>query len=113
MQPYYPVPTERNRLLYAELQRRAAEIPRVVFVGRLANYKYMNMDEAIANALDVPIGPNADSSDGEPDEAAVEAELHVVTAAYKVCIGLLKSYTTPSAPLHCSSSALSQRAPFA
>ena len=52
-EPYYPVPTERNMRLYADLQRRAAATPRVFFVGRLANYKYMNMDEAVANALSV------------------------------------------------------------
>ena len=69
-EPYYPVPTERNMRLYADLQRRAKETPRVFFVGRLANYTYMNMDEAVANALSVFDAPAA-------------AELHVVTNAYK------------------------------
>ena len=53
--PYYPVPDERNQKLYKKYQHLAhteeAE-RRVLFVGRLANYKYFNMDEAIKNSLD-------------------------------------------------------------
>ena len=52
-EPYYPVPSKRNVDLYESLRKRAAEIPRVVFVGRLANYKYMDMDTTIDNALTV------------------------------------------------------------
>lgn len=52
-EPYYPVPTEKNRATY-ELYRKAAEaLPDVYFVGRLANYKYFNMDQAFRNALDI------------------------------------------------------------
>lgn len=56
--PYYPVPNDRNRKLYAEYQNlaeKAANSPgkqQLVFVGRLATYKYMNMDQAIASAMD-------------------------------------------------------------
>lgn len=49
--PYYPVPTQRNKDLYSKYQTLAAKEPGVYFVGRLANYKYMNMDVAIDNAL--------------------------------------------------------------
>lgn len=52
--PYYPVPNKRNLDLYAEYQKLAAAetlIKNVHFVGRLASYKYFNMDEAIAVAL--------------------------------------------------------------
>lgn len=55
-EPYYPVPTERNYKLYEKYQKLAEEEERdknVIFVGRLANYKYFNMDQAIANALNV------------------------------------------------------------
>ena len=52
-EPYYPVPSKRNMDLYESLRKRAGEIPNVVFVGRLANYKYINMDQAIDNALSV------------------------------------------------------------
>lgn len=43
--PYYPVPNERNRALYKKYQNLAINEPNVVFVGRLASYKYFNMDQ--------------------------------------------------------------------
>jgi len=52
--PYYPVPNQRNRDLYEKYQRLAEKLEqtgRIQFVGRLANYKYFNMDQAIDNAL--------------------------------------------------------------
>ena len=70
--PYYPVPNPRNQELYAKYQSLAAQVslpflsshllslrtdeplfqePGVTFVGRLASYKYFNMDQAILNAL--------------------------------------------------------------
>lgn len=55
-EPYYPVPTERNKLLYERYRQLAENEEKekeVLFVGRLANYKYFNMDEAIMNALTV------------------------------------------------------------
>jgi UDP-galactopyranose mutase len=54
--PCYPVPTERNVALYekySELARRETDAASVYFAGRLANYKYMDMDEAVATALSV------------------------------------------------------------
>ena len=53
-EPYYPVPNERNLKLYDKYKKLAENEEKhnnVFFVGRLANYKYFNMDEAIANAL--------------------------------------------------------------
>ena len=51
--PYYPVPTDRNKEIYEKYKRLAEEDEKkgVFFVGRLANYKYYNMDAAIENAL--------------------------------------------------------------
>lgn len=54
--PYYPVPTERNLQLYSKYKALARELEskgKIIFVGRLANYKYFNMDQAIDNALQV------------------------------------------------------------
>ncbi|MGI4827522.1 MAG: UDP-galactopyranose mutase [Janthinobacterium lividum] len=49
--PYYPVPRPENARLY-ELYRELAEAtPNVYFCGRLANYKYFNMDQVVAQAL--------------------------------------------------------------
>jgi UDP-galactopyranose mutase len=51
--PYYPVPTDRNKEIYEQYKQLANEEKNVYFVGRLANYKYYNMDAAIENALNV------------------------------------------------------------
>lgn len=52
-EPYYPIPNDRNRALYEKYQKEAEKAEGVCFVGRLANYKYFNMDQAIKNALDI------------------------------------------------------------
>lgn len=52
MEPYYPVPTPENTSKYEKYQQLAKDEKGVHFVGRLANYKYFNMDEAIRNAMD-------------------------------------------------------------
>jgi hypothetical protein len=52
-EPYYPVPNRRNQDLYKRYQDMAAQEPNVTFVGRLANYKYFNMDQSILNALEL------------------------------------------------------------
>lgn len=51
--PYYPVPNERNILLYQKYQKLAKKYEKegIYFIGRLANYKYFNMDQAFENAL--------------------------------------------------------------
>ena len=49
---YYPVDDERNRALYEQYQELAAERPDVSFGGRLGEYRYYDMDDAIAAALD-------------------------------------------------------------
>jgi UDP-galactopyranose mutase len=51
--PYYPVPTQKNKELYLKYKECADKEEGVYFVGRLANYKYYNMDAAIENALNV------------------------------------------------------------
>jgi UDP-galactopyranose mutase len=49
--PYYPVPRPENARLYEQYKARAAATPNVAFVGRLATYKYYNMDQVVAQAL--------------------------------------------------------------
>ena len=49
--PYYPVPKAENDELYAKYKQLADETPDVHFVGRLATYKYYNMDQVVAQAL--------------------------------------------------------------
>jgi UDP-galactopyranose mutase len=49
--PYYPVPRPQNGELYKRYQSLAEITPDVTFVGRLATYKYYNMDQVVGQAL--------------------------------------------------------------
>ena len=51
--PYYPVPRPENAELYKRYKALADTTPNVEFVGRLATYKYYNMDQVVAQALAV------------------------------------------------------------
>jgi UDP-galactopyranose mutase len=51
--PYYPVPNPENTALYEKYRALAEKEENVCFVGRLASYKYFNMDQAILNALEI------------------------------------------------------------
>jgi UDP-galactopyranose mutase len=52
-EPYYPVPNPHNQEIYSCYKAEAEKLVDVHFVGRLANYKYFNMDQAFKNALDL------------------------------------------------------------
>ena len=52
-EPYYPVNDEKNGALYAEYKALADAEPNVIFGGRLGEYKYYDMDQVIASALDL------------------------------------------------------------
>jgi len=50
--PYYPIPKDQNQQLYDKYRKRAEELDgSVFFVGRLAEYKYYNMDQVVGVAL--------------------------------------------------------------
>jgi UDP-galactopyranose mutase len=49
--PYYPVPRPENTALYKKYEAEAEALDDVTFVGRLATYKYYNMDQVVAQAL--------------------------------------------------------------
>lgn len=49
--PYYPIPRSENAELYRQYHTLAEQTPGVHFVGRLATYKYYNMDQVVAQAL--------------------------------------------------------------
>ena len=52
-EPYYPVNDEKNGVLYAEYKKLADAGEKVIFGGRLGEYKYYDMDAVIASALDM------------------------------------------------------------
>ena len=49
--PYYPVPRPENAEIYNYYKKLAEDTPGVHFVGRLATYRYYNMDQVVAQAL--------------------------------------------------------------
>ena len=52
-EPYYPVNDEKNGKLYAEYKKLAEAENKVIFGGRLGEYKYYDMDAVIASALEM------------------------------------------------------------
>lgn len=52
-EPYYPVNDSKNSALYTEYQKLAETERKVIFGGRLGEYKYYDMDQVIAAALDL------------------------------------------------------------
>lgn len=49
--PYYPIPRPENQVLYKKYEALADATPDVWFVGRLATYRYYNMDQIVGQAL--------------------------------------------------------------
>ena len=49
--PYYPVPRPENQALFKRYEALAMTTPGVTFVGRLATYRYYNMDQVVGQAL--------------------------------------------------------------
>ena len=49
--PYYPIPRPENNQLYERYRELADAVPNVHFVGRLATYRYYNMDQVVGQAL--------------------------------------------------------------
>jgi UDP-galactopyranose mutase len=51
-EPYYPVNDKKNNALAARYRELAADMPNVIFGGRLADYAYYDMWQVVRNALD-------------------------------------------------------------
>jgi UDP-galactopyranose mutase len=49
--PYYPIPTSENLTLYRKYSELADAEKNTYFIGRLAEYRYYNMDQVVASAL--------------------------------------------------------------
>ena len=50
---YYPIPSLENQILYNQYMGKARMQKNVWFIGRLGNYKYYNMDQTVAMALEL------------------------------------------------------------
>jgi len=53
MEPYYPVLTEESQKQYASYKALADKITNLIYCGRLGDFKYYNMDQALARALEI------------------------------------------------------------
>lgn len=49
--PYYPIPMHESMRTYQEYREEADKLKNVYFIGRLAEYKYLNMDQVVERAL--------------------------------------------------------------
>jgi UDP-galactopyranose mutase len=49
--PYYPIPRDENQALFKKYEALAVAQSDVTFVGRLATYRYYNMDQVVGQAL--------------------------------------------------------------
>ena len=52
-EPYYPVLTDDSALRYQKYEKQAQKIGNLICCGRLANFKYYNMDQAINEAINI------------------------------------------------------------
>ena len=52
-EPYYPVNDEKNGKLYSEYKKMADKEDKILFGGRLGEYKYYDMDQVIAATLEL------------------------------------------------------------
>ncbi len=52
-EPLYPIPTKKSKQLYLKYKLKAEKLKNVFFLGRLASYKYYNMDQVVAGVLNI------------------------------------------------------------
>jgi len=72
--PYYPIPRAENQELFKRYEALADETEGVTFVGRLATYRYYNMDQIVGQALATFRRLDERRSDAGAQPAAVAAE---------------------------------------
>jgi UDP-galactopyranose mutase len=72
--PYYPIPRPENQDLFKRYEALADAMDNVTFVGRLATYRYYNMDQIVGQALATFRRMDAKRQLGRPQETAVAAE---------------------------------------
>jgi UDP-galactopyranose mutase len=73
--PYYPVPRPENGALYEKYRELTKSVPQVRFVGRLATYRYYNMDQVVAQALKLYADLIEEQSHGRSIEHAIARDV--------------------------------------
>ena len=94
--PYYPVPKPENAALYARYRTLAEATPGVHFVGRLATYRYYNMDQVVAQAL--TLFNKLTAADIADKPAAPARAVVVQTAPVAIAETRVRTHATPAAP---------------
>jgi UDP-galactopyranose mutase len=79
--PYYPVPRPENAALYERYRELTKALSHVHFVGRLATYRYYNMDQVVAQALKLYADLGQEGCHGRSIERAVARDMRVVGAS--------------------------------
>lgn len=51
--PYYPVLTEQSMKIYAQYRELAGKIPNLIVCGRLGDFKYYYMEQALERAIEI------------------------------------------------------------
>ena len=100
--PYYPIPRRENADIYKKYQHLADESG-IHFVGRLATYKYYNMDQVVAQALTL-YAKICNRSRGEATNMVAEPPLRTVT--FPMGVKPKRSRTLFIAPSHRSGRAV-------
>jgi UDP-galactopyranose mutase len=72
--PYYPIPRPENQKLFKRYEALADATENVTFVGRLATYRYYNMDQIVGQALATFRRMDEKRPVGRPQETALAAE---------------------------------------
>jgi UDP-galactopyranose mutase len=72
--PYYPIPRPENQELFKKYEALADATDNVTFVGRLATYRYYNMDQIVGQALATFRRLDEKRQKGRPQPIAVAAE---------------------------------------
>lgn len=72
--PYYPIPRAENQALFKRYEALAEQTEGVLFVGRLATYRYYNMDQVVGQALATYRRHIAEAPESAPLKAAALAE---------------------------------------
>ena len=79
--PYYPIPRPENQALFKQYEALALAVPDVTFVGRLATYRYYNMDQVVGQALAAYRRMAASWAEEQPDEDAAAVSMTVAARA--------------------------------
>jgi UDP-galactopyranose mutase len=85
--PYYPVPRPENQEMYKKYKALADAMTDVHFVGRLATYRYYNMDQVVAQSLTMYkklIGAKEERKVVAPSDRATLQLAHTFAMAHKM-----------------------------